>query len=83
MLTVIFKSSVLGVIPPVEVISSDKRQATRKALLSAAKDLVFEQGHDRISVQDITGRARVATGTYYNYFDSKQDIFYAVAENMM
>ncbi|MBT4494786.1 MAG: TetR/AcrR family transcriptional regulator [Gammaproteobacteria bacterium] len=65
-----------------EVVSSDKRQATRKALLSAAKELVFEKGHDRISVQEITSCARVATGTYYNYFDSKQDIFYAVADDM-
>jgi len=66
----------------VEVVSSDKRQATRKGLLNAARDLVFEKGHDRISVQDITSRARVATGTYYNYFDCKQDIFVAVAEDM-
>ena len=65
-----------------EVISSNKRQATKKSLLTAARDLVFEKGHDRISVQEITGRARVATGTYYNYFDSKQDIFSAVVEHM-
>ena len=62
--------------------ASDKRQATRKALLEAARDLVFERGHDRISVQEITRRARVATGTYYNYFDSKQDIFLAVAQDI-
>lgn len=66
----------------VENIDSDKRQATRAALLRAARDLVFEKGHDRISVQDITARAQVATGTYYNYFDSKQDIFLAVARQM-
>lgn len=31
----------------------------------------------------MTTRARVATGTYYNYFQSKQDIFIAVAEDML
>lgn len=65
-----------------EKATSDKRQATRKALLDAAGDLVFEKGHDRISIQEITKRARVATGTYYNYFDSKQDVFMAVARDM-
>ena len=65
-----------------EVVRSDKRHATRRALLSAARDLVFEKGHAQISVQDITSRARVATGTYYNYFDTKQDIFVAVAEDL-
>jgi len=65
-----------------EKIPSGKRQATRKALLDAARDLVFAKGHDRISIQEITNRARVATGTYYNYFDSKQDVFMAVAKDL-
>ncbi len=65
-----------------EVVNSDRRQATKRALLDAAHDLVFEKGHDRISVQEITTKARVATGTYYNYFESKQDIFVAVANDI-
>ena len=65
-----------------EVVTSDKRLATKRALLDAARDLVFERGHDRVGVQEITSRAQLATGTYYNYFDSKQDIFIAVAEDL-
>lgn len=65
-----------------EVVNSDKRIATRAALLEAARELVFEKGHDHIAVQEITQRARLATGTYYNYFDTKLDIFPAVAEDM-
>lgn len=65
-----------------DVATSDKRTATRKALIGAARDLVFEKGHDRIAVQEITKAARLATGTYYNYFDTKQDIFVAVAEDL-
>jgi AcrR family transcriptional regulator len=63
-------------------VPSGKRQATRKALLDAARDLVFEKGHDRISIQEITKRARVATGTYYNYFDTKLDVFMAIAQDL-
>lgn len=66
----------------VEIVNSERRQVTRRALLDAARDLVFEKGHDRVSVQEITSRAKVATGTYYNYFQSKQDIFIAVAEDI-
>lgn len=65
-----------------DVISNEKRASTRQALLDAAQDLVFERGHDRISIQDITSRANVATGTYYNYFDSKGEIFEAVADEL-
>ncbi len=61
---------------------TSKRRMTRKALLTAARDLVFIKGHDRISVQEITGRAKVGTGTYYNYFETKQDVFVAIAEDM-
>lgn len=66
----------------VDIVNSEKRQVTRRALLDAARSLVFEKGHDRVSVQEITSRARFATGTYYNYFQSKQDIFIAVAEDI-
>lgn len=65
-----------------DVITSDKKANTRQVLLDAARDLVFERGHERLSIQDITGRARVATGIYYNYFDCKSDIFLAVADAM-
>ena len=63
-------------------VPSGKRQATRQVLLDAVRDLVFEKGHDRISIQEITKRARVSIGTYYNYFDTKQDVFMAVAQDL-
>lgn len=65
-----------------EVVSTEKRLATRRALMEAATDLVFERGHEKISIQDITTRAKVSTGTFYNYFDTKTEIFGTVAEEM-
>ena len=56
-----------------------KRNNTKRSLLESARDLVAERGSDRISIQEITKRADVATGTYYNYFETKRDIFVAVA----
>ena len=64
------------------VLCSDKRQATRNALLSATREMVFENGHNCFPVQEITQRAGVSTGTFYNYFEFKQDVFVAVAEDM-
>ena len=62
-----------------EDLESEKRNNTKRALLESARDLVSERGSDRISIQEITQRADVATGTYYNYFETKRDIFGAVA----
>lgn len=59
-----------------------KRQKTRSALLHAARELVYERGHERIAIQDITERADVGLGTFYNYFESKQCIFEAVLEEI-
>jgi len=60
-----------------------KRELTRAALIEATRDLVFERGHDKISIQDITDRADVGLGTFYNYFESKTDVFEAVAEQFV
>ena len=58
-----------------------RRSKTRDALLIAARELVFERGHESISIKDITNRAGVATGTFYNYFVTKQDVFEAVIDD--
>ncbi|MEM7363016.1 MAG: TetR/AcrR family transcriptional regulator [Pseudomonadota bacterium] len=58
--------------------ATQKRERTRQALLDATRSIVFERGHDKISITEITQRANVATGTFYNYFPSKQCAFEAV-----
>ena len=59
-----------------------KREKTRSALLNAARGLVCERGHDKISIQDLTDRADVGVGTFYNYFESKQHVYEAVLEEI-
>jgi AcrR family transcriptional regulator len=58
-----------------------KRQQTRLSLVHAARDLVYDRGHEKISISDITSRAGVGTGTFYNYFPTKQEVFKAVLED--
>lgn len=54
---------------------ADKQEKTRRGLLQAAIDIVGDEGYLAATVGKITGRAEVANGTFYNYFDSQQDIF--------
>lgn len=61
---------------------AQKRERTRQALLQAARDLVYERGHEKISIQDITERADVGLGTFYNYFECKQTVFEAVLDEI-
>jgi len=59
-----------------------KRERTRQTLIDAATLLVNEYGHERISIQDITDKADVGLGTFYNYFDNKQMIFEAALDQI-
>ncbi|MGO3929971.1 TetR/AcrR family transcriptional regulator [Rhodopseudomonas pseudopalustris] len=54
---------------------ADKQERTRRALLQAAIDIVGDEGYAAATVGKITSRAKVANGTFYNYFDSQQSIF--------
>lgn len=54
---------------------AERSEQTREALLRAAGEVVGEVGYQNASVAFITMRAGVAQGTFYNYFDSRQDLF--------
>jgi AcrR family transcriptional regulator len=56
---------------------------TRAALVKAARALFEKNGYLDTNVGDIARRARVAHGTFYTYFNSKEDIFIEVAENLL
>jgi AcrR family transcriptional regulator len=59
---------------------SRKGEATRARLLEAAK-LVFEDaGFREARIADIAERAGVSHGSFYHYFDSKEQIFREVAD---
>lgn len=53
---------------------AEKNERTRANLFDAAVKVVGEIGYRDASVTDITARANIAQGTFYNYFESKQDI---------
>jgi AcrR family transcriptional regulator len=50
------------------------KQATRTALLTAAKRLFAERGFEATTVRDIAAAARVTERTFYRYFDGKEGL---------
>jgi AcrR family transcriptional regulator len=50
-------------------------QRTREKLLAAAEAEFGEKGFHAVGIGDITRRAGVALGTFYVYFDSKEEIY--------
>ena len=58
------------------------KEANRAALLDAAREVFAEHGYPGTGVRDIVRRTELASGTFYNYFDSKEAIFAAVLEQV-
>jgi AcrR family transcriptional regulator len=48
---------------------------TRGALLRAARRVFEQKGYHNTRIADITAEARASVGTYYTYFESKEEVF--------
>jgi AcrR family transcriptional regulator len=61
---------------------SRKGARTRARLLAAAKEIFEEQGFLDARISDIAERAGLSHGSFYHYFESKEEIFREVAETV-
>ena len=62
----------------------DRRKAqTRQALIDAAARLIAEGRGDRASVQEITEEADIGFGSFYNHFDTKEQLFATATEEVL
>jgi AcrR family transcriptional regulator len=59
---------------------SERREATRGALIAAARDCFLDQGYDATSTEAILTRAGVSKGALYHHFPSKAALLEAVFE---
>jgi AcrR family transcriptional regulator len=62
--------------------TSRRGQRTRAALVTAARSIFERDGYLDARITDIADDAKVASGTFYTYFNSKDEIFAAVVESV-
>jgi AcrR family transcriptional regulator len=60
----------------------DRGGDTRRRILSAALDALGDVGFDELRVESITERADCSRPTFYQYFSSKHDVFWALARQL-
>jgi AcrR family transcriptional regulator len=53
-----------------------KKERTRQLIAETAWRLFAEHGFDRVTVADVAREAEVAEATVYNYFPTKEDLFF-------
>jgi AcrR family transcriptional regulator len=60
----------------------ERKAQNREKLLLAARKVFAEKGYGEATARDIVRETDLATGTFYNYFNDKQDAFMALLEEM-
>jgi AcrR family transcriptional regulator len=57
------------------------KAANRQAILAAARRIFAQLGYDGATVRDIIRGTDLASGTFYNYFRSKEEVYEALADD--
>lgn len=60
-----------------------RQKRNRRALIDAARHIMSDKGVDATTMLEVAEQADVAAGTVYNYFKSKEDLAFAVLEELM
>src|SRR4029077_14720159 len=56
------------------------RETVQRAILDAARELFVTEGYSNVSMRKIADRVEYSPAALYSYFPSKDDIFFALAE---
>jgi AcrR family transcriptional regulator len=59
---------------------SRERETVRRKILNAARTLFLSEGYANVSMRKIAEQIEYSPGAIYSYFTSKEDIFFALAE---
>ncbi|MEM6534171.1 MAG: TetR/AcrR family transcriptional regulator [Pseudomonadota bacterium] len=55
------------------------KAANRRAILDAARRVFARIGYEATNIRDIVRETHLASGTFYNYFKSKEEVFEALS----
>ena len=70
-------------IPRTDVFKGRREQTkaqNRQLILDAARHVFAELGYGAATVRDIIRATPLASGTFYNYFKSKEEVFQAIQD---
>jgi AcrR family transcriptional regulator len=56
------------------------REAVRRSILDAARELFVSEGYENVSIRKIAEKIEYSPAAIYGYFPAKDDIFFALAE---
>ena len=64
-------------------VSTEHKEQVRQRLIDAARAVVLREGHEGATTRAILEEAGMSAGSLYNYFSSKDELFEALAEQVV
>lgn len=60
--------------------NNNEKELIKKKLMSAGKELFSSVGLKKTSIMDLTKKAGIAQGSFYNFFESKEVLYFLLLE---
>ena len=64
-------------------VSTEHKEQVRQRLIDATRSVVLREGHEGATTRAILEEAGMSAGSLYNYFNSKDELFEALAEQVV
>jgi AcrR family transcriptional regulator len=64
-------------------VSTEHKEQVRQRLIDAARIVVLRDGHEGATTRAVLDEAGLSAGSLYNYFSSKDELFEALAEQVI
>ncbi|MYL67775.1 TetR/AcrR family transcriptional regulator [Halorubrum distributum] len=58
--------------------SDQEKEQIRAQLIESGRELFAQFGFDRTRISDLTAKADIGTSTFYQFFDSKEELYFSV-----
>lgn len=60
-----------------------EKQLRQREILSSARELFLQKGYHNTTLEEIAQHAEFGKGTIYNYFSSKEELFYGILDDLI
>ena len=61
----------------------EKKNLTRERIINSASFLFSQNNYHEVMIEDVAKNADIAKGTVYNYFESKEELYFTLIEQKM
>ena len=67
----------------IEIKIDDKKEQKRKRIIESAAKLFSQKSYHEVMMEDVAKLSSIAKGTVYNYFDSKEELYFSIMKQRM